>query len=109
MPGAVPAHLEDQLLLPAGVLHRPLRRLLRTLRRDMRALLLKGKFSATRTQRYIYILNERVRAFPDCRPLAKDSVAKLKRIQQNVCTVYMNSSQPPASEICVRLAANYYQ
>jgi hypothetical protein len=43
VPGAVPAHLEDQLLLPAGVLHRPLRRLLWTLRRDMRTLLLQGK------------------------------------------------------------------
>ncbi len=46
---------------------------------------------------------ERCGAFPDCERLTEDSVAKLKRSQLNVCTVY---SFPPAAEIFARLACN---
>jgi hypothetical protein len=87
----VPAHLEDQLLLPAGVLHRPLRRLLRTLRRDMRTLLLKGKVSATRIQRFLYRLDEDATATGQrfCRKTQKDPAKCLYSVMYTVYSVLL--------------------
>ena len=44
VPGPVPAHVEDQLLLRARLLHGVHGGLVRALRRDLRTLLLKGQF-----------------------------------------------------------------
>ena len=44
VPGPLSAHVEDQLLLRAGLLHGVHGGLVRALRRDMRTLLLQGQF-----------------------------------------------------------------
>jgi hypothetical protein len=52
--------------------------------------------------------------FSDWGPLAEDSAAKIKRDQQNVCTVYeycvcCTLLPPSVAEICARLAGNFCQ
>jgi hypothetical protein len=51
--------------------------------------------------------------FPDCRPLAEDTAAKLKRSQLKVCTVYVYCIRctlfTTAAETLARLAGNFCQ